>query len=699
MCQISDFSYYLHSKTRIMLKYISILLLFIGLIACEQKEEKAVETEESNIDTFQYKADRFADVQILRYKVPGFDQLSIKQKKLVYYLSQAALSGRDIFCDQNYKHNLRFRKTIENIVKHYAGDKNSEAYRRFMIWAKRVWFSSGIHHHYAFNKFDPGFTKDEFARLIVDSQHQDFPTMPDEDGKMYIENMSKLLFEDEGNSIKKNQAVVDMVGGSAVNFYENVTQKEVENYYASISNPNEKRPIAYGLNSKVIKENGKVLEKKWMIGGMYSEALEKVVYWLEKAREVAENESQAKGIDLLIEYYQTGDLKVWDEYNVVWVSDTNSVVDYIHGFIEVYDDPLGYKGSYESVIAIKDFEMSKRMAALSKNAQYFEDNSTIMEEHKKDTVKGVSYRVINVVMEAGSAAPTTPIGINLPNSNWIRKEHGSKSVSLGNIKEAYEQMGSSLSEFAWDEKELERGKKYGSIAGKMHTALHEVIGHASGQMEEGVLTPKETLKNYSTSLEEARADLVGLYFIMDQKLVDLGLIPSLEVGKAQYDGYLRNGLMLQLRRIEPGQDIQQSHMRNRQSVSKWVYEKGASENVVEIKKRDGKSYVVINDYDKLRGLFGELLREIQRIKSQGDYEAGKAFIENYGVKVDEEMHMEVLQRYEKLNMAPYSGFIQPKLSAVMEGEEIIDVKISYPNDFVKQMMEYGEDYAFLPYYN
>ncbi|MEQ8358708.1 MAG: dihydrofolate reductase [Cytophagales bacterium] len=682
-----------------MLKYISIGLICISLFACEQKQENVTEKPEVMLDSFEYKADRFADIQILRYKVPGFDQLTLKQKKLVYYLSQAALSGRDIFYDQNYKHNIRFRKTIENIAKHYNGDRNSDLFQRFMIWAKRVWFSSGIHHHYAFNKIKPGFTAEEFARLIVDSQHPDFPTMPDENGPMYIDNMSKLLFEDKDNLIKKNQAVKDMVSGSAVNFYENVTQKEVEDYYASISKPGEKRPIAYGLNSKVVKEEGEVFEKKWMIGGMYSDALEKMVYWLDKAKDVAENETQAEGLELLIEFYKTGDLKTWDAYNVVWVSDTNSVVDYIHGFIEVYDDPLGYKGSYESVVAIKDFEMSKRMAALSKNAQYFEDNSSIMEAHKKDTVKGVSYRVINVVMEAGSAAPSTPIGINLPNSNWIRKEHGSKSVSLGNIKEAYEQMGSSLEEFAWDEAQLERGKKYGSIAGKMHTALHEVIGHASGQIEEGVLTPKETLKNYRSPLEEARADLVALYFIMDQKLVDLQLIPSLEVGKAQYDGYLRNGLMLQLRRIEPGQEIQQSHMRNRQAISKWIYERGAEEKVVEIKMKEGKSFVVINDYEKLRELFGELLREIQRIKSQGDYKAGMAFIENYGVKVDENMHNEVLSRYEKLNMAPYSGFIQPRLEALKEGEEIIDVKISYPSNFVEQMLYYGEEYAFLPYYN
>lgn len=677
------------------------LFIFMILTSCANQEEQKAESESApeQEDVFEFKADRFADLQVLRYRVPGFDQLSLQQKKLAYYLSQAALSGRDIFYDQNYKHNLRFRKTIEAIVKNYSGDKNSELYQRFMIWAKRVWFSNGIHHHYAFNKLNPGFTKEEFARLIVDSQSPDFPTLPDENGEIFIEEMSRILFEDSSNAIKKNQAVDDMVRGSAVNFYEDVSQEEVEAYYNARNAEGDETPLAYGINSKVVKENGRVTEKVWKLDGMYGEAIKEIIFWLNKAVDVAENDTQKRGLQLLIEYYETGSLEKWDEYNTVWVTDTTSVVDYIHGFIEVYDDPLGYKGSYESVVSIKDFEMSERMASLAKNAQYFEDNSTIMEEHKKENVKGVSYKVINVLMESGSAAPTTPVGINLPNSNWIRKEYGSKSVSLGNIKEAYEQMGSSLEEFAYDEAQLQRGKEYASLSGKMHTALHEVIGHGSGQLEKGVKTPKETLKNYASPLEEARADLVGLYFIMDEKLIELGLIPSLEVAKAQYDSYLRNGLMLQLRRLEPGSDIQQSHMRNRQAVSKWVYEKGQEENVVELKKKEGKTYVLINDYEKLRGLFGDLLREVQRIKSQGDYKAGKAFIDNYGVKVDQEMLAEVKQRYEKLNMAPYGGFIQPKLEPVMEGDEITDVKIRYPDNFVEQMMEYGEEYAFLPLYN
>lgn len=683
-----------------MLKNILFLLaLTLGIQACTEKpvEEESDKKEESS--DFEYKADRFADLQVLRYQVPGYDQLSLRQKKLVYFLSQAALSGRDIIWDQNYKHNLRIRKTIENIVKHYSGDKNSSEYQRFLVWAKRVWFSNGIHHHYAFNKIKPDFTADELARLIVDSQHPDFPTMDDENGELFIAEMQRIIFEDTTNAIKKNQDAQDMVKGSAVNFYENVSMGEVENYYSQKKSPDSQRPLAFGINSKVIKEDGGVKEQVWMKDGMYSEAIVEIISWLQKAVEVAENDTQKRGLELLIKYYESGDLEVWDEYNTVWVQDTASVVDYIHGFIEVYNDPLGYKGSYESVIAIKDFDMSKRMAALSENAQYFEDNSPIMDEHKKANVKGISYRVINVVMEAGDAAPTTPVGINLPNSNWIRKEFGSKSVSLGNIKESYAKMGSSIEEFAYNKEQLNRNKEYGSIASKMHTALHEVIGHGSGQLEEGVPTPKETLKNYASPLEEARADLVGLYYIMDQKLVDLGLIPSLEVGKAQYESYLRNGLMLQLRRLEKGADIQQSHMRNRQAISKWIFEKAQEDKVVEIKKENDKSYVVVNDFDKLRELFGQLLREIQRIKSQGDYEAGKAFIDNYGVKVDQEMHAEVVERYKPLNMAPYAGFIQPKLEPVEENGEIVDVKITYPKDFVDQMLRYGDEYGLLPYYN
>jgi dipeptidyl-peptidase-3 len=684
-----------------MKKFLTLLSLIIILDSCskEKNENNQSLKDETSNSEFSYKADRFADIQVLRYKVPGFENLTLEQKKLAYYLSQAALSGRDIFYDQNYKHNLRIRKTIENIVKHYNGDKNADVYQRFMVWAKRVWFSSGIHHHYAFDKMKPGFTPDELAKLIVDSQHPDFPTLDTEDGKMFIAEMQRIIFEDYSNEIKKNQAVEDMVAGSAVNFYENVNMKEVEDFYKALAAPSNPNPPMYGINSKVVKEDGIVKERVWKKDGMYGEAIAEIVKWLELAQSVAENETQAKALGLLIDFYQSGDINTWDEYNKVWVTDTASVVDYINGFIEVYDDPLGYKGSYESIVAIKDFDMSEKMAALAQNAQYFEDNSTIMDAHKKENVTGVSYRVINVVMEAGSAAPTTPIGINLPNSNWIRKDYGSKSVSLGNIKESYAQMGSSLEEFAYDEGQLERGEKYGSLTGKMHTALHEVIGHGSGQLEKGVATPKETLKNYASPLEEARADLVGLYYIMDQKLVDWGLIPNLDVAKAQYESYLRNGLMLQLRRLEPGADIQQSHMRNRQTIARWIYEKGASENVVELKKKEDKTFVVINDYQRLKELFGEMLREVQRIKSQGDFAAGKALIDSYGVKVDPEIHAEVLQRYKKLNIAAYGGFIQPELKPIVENDEIVDIEISYPGDFVQQMIGYGDEYGFLPYYN
>ncbi len=681
-----------------MYKIIGIIVLAVMFFACS-KEEKSEEQQTEEIKEFEYKVDRFADIQILRYKVPGFEQLSLEQKKLVYFLSQAALSGRDIFYDQNYKHNLRFRKTIEVIAENYSGDREGELFQRFMVWAKRFWFSNGIHHSNAFNKMDPGFTKDEFARLIVDSQHPDFPTLPDEDGKLFIQRMSEILFDDNTNTMKKNQEGKDLVATSAVNFYEGLSQKEVENFYKGFVPDDLNRPEAFGINSKVIKHNGEIVEKKWKVGGMYTEAIEEIIYWLQKAVDVAENETQARGLELLIDYYKTGDLKIWDEYNTVWVTDTLSEVDYINGFIEVYDDPLGMKGSFESVVAIKDFEMSKQMAALAEYAKYFEENSPIMNEHKKDTVKGVSFRVVNVVMESGSSAPSTPVGINLPNSDWIRKEYGSKSVSLGNIKEAYEQMGSSLAEFAYDEGQINRGKEYGELAGKMHTALHEVIGHGSGQNEKGVKTPAETLKNYASPLEETRADLVGLYYIMDQKMVELGLIPNLDVAKAQYESYLRNGLMLQLRRLEPQADIQQSHMRNRQAISKWVYEKGMDENVVEMVKKNGKTYVVINDYQKLRELFGQLLREIQRIKSQGDYQAGKYFIETYGVKVDPEIYAEVITRYEQLDMAPFAGFVQPTLKPVYDGDLIIDIQLSHDVNFVEQMIDYGKTYAFLPLEN
>jgi dipeptidyl-peptidase-3 len=491
----------------------------------------------------------------------------------------------------------------------------------------------------------------------------------------------------------------DLIAGSANNFYEDgITNKEVDAYYANVIDKNDGEPISYGLNSTMVKKDGKLMEDVWKTDGRYGGAIQEMVKWLTEAKKYAESESMNKGFDLLIKYYQTGDLKVWDEYNIVWASTTSDAIDYINGFIEVYGDAKGFRGTYESIIQISDFDASERMKVVADNAQYFEDNSSIMDEHKKENVTGVSYKVVNVAIESGDASPSTPIGVNLPNANWIRAKHGSKSVSLGNIVEAYDNSSgaSYLEEFAYSQEEIDRAKAHSKIASKLHTALHEVIGHASGKLNPGVGTPKETLVNYASTLEEARADLVALFYLMDPKLVELGLMESLEVGKAEYDSYIRNGMMVQMRRIEEGENIEEAHMRNRQLVAKWVFEKGAAENVVERKQKDGKTFFVINDYDKLKILFGDLLREIQRIKSEGDFEAGMALVENYGVLVDKELHLEVLKRSESLGIAPYGGFINPNYEATMdENGNITDVKISYPDDFVEQMLYYGNNYSFL----
>jgi dipeptidyl-peptidase-3 len=494
----------------------------------------------------------------------------------------------------------------------------------------------------------------------------------------------------------------DLVKSSAVNFYDDVTQKEVEAFYKKIVNPNDPEPISYGLNSKLVRLKGEILERHYKANSIYAAAIVKIVEWLQKAVTVEENDQQKKALELLIEYYETGDLKKWDEYNIAWVKDTSSVIDVVNGFIETYNDPLGYRGTYESYVSIKDNEATKRIKAISDNAQWFEDNSPIMPEHKKKNVKGISAKVITVVVESGDASPSTPIGVNLPNSNWIRKEYGSKSVNMGNIVHSYNMFSKTsgvLEEFAYSKEEIERAKKYGALTDDLHTDMHEVIGHASGQMNPGVGDPHTTLKNYYSTLEEARADLVALYFLMDQKLVDIGVLPSIEAGKTAYDQYIKNGLMIQLARVQPGENIEEAHMRNRQLIAMWAYEKGKPENIIEKKVRDGKTFFVINDYNKLRNLFGQLLREIQKIKSEGDYEAGKNLVENYGVKVDQALHKEILERYKKLNIAPYAGFINPMLVPVMNGDEIIDVKIEYPDDFTKQMLFYAKEYSFLPTYN
>lgn len=657
----------------------------------EQETEETQEEMTEKTDDFQYKTEQFADLKIIRYQVPDFDKLTAKQKELVYYLYQAALSGRDIIWDQNYRHNLTIRKALENIVANYDGDKESEDWKNFMVYTKRVWFSNGIHHHYSMAKLRPDFSSEYFQSLL------------DATGTTLEGEAFEVMFNDADAKRVNLDPDKDLIAGSANNFYApGITAKEVEDFYGEMAKDAGDTPISFGLNSKVVRgENGELAEKKWHIGGMYSESIEKIVYWLEKASTVAESEEQKKALDLLIEYYKTGDLKTWDEYNVAWVAATNDVVDYINGFIEVYGDAKGYKATYESVVQIKDFDASERMQVVSKNAQWFEDNSSIMDEHKKANVVGVTYKVINVAVESGDASPSTPIGINLPNANWIRANHGSKSVSLGNIVLAYDKSSGSgfTDEFGHDDEEKARAKEHGTLAGKLHTALHEVIGHASGKLNPGVGTPKETLKSYANTLEEARADLVALYYLMDTKLVDLGLMESLEVGKAEYDSYIRNGLMLQLRRLEEGEELEEAHMRNRQLVASWAFEKGEAENVVEFVKRDGKTYLNINDYVRLKEIFGDLLREIQRIKSEGDYEAGRALVENYGVKVDAELHKEVLERSAKLNSAPYGGFINPMLVPVEGDGKIVDVKVEYPDDFTKQMMYYAEHYSFLPAVN
>ncbi len=631
----------------------------------------------------------FADLQILQYEVTGFDKLSLDQKKLVYFLYEAGLSGRDMIWDQNYRHNLTIRTALENIYETYEGDKSTDDWNNFEVYLKRIWFSNGIHHHYSMDKFIPQFSREYFDGLL------------EETSTTLDASIVDLMFSEDADMKRVSlDASSDLILGSATNFYgEDITEEDVASFYAVAEADAGDHPVEYGLNSKLMKdENGIVYEEIWKADGMYGEAITEVVGWLTKAQEVAENPAQGKALGLLIDYYNTGDLEKWSEFNITWSQATDGDIDYIQGFVEVYGDPVGRRGSYESIVQIKDFDASARMKVLADNVQWFEDNSSIMDEHKKKDVKGVSYKVVNAAGEAGDSSPSTPIGVNLPNSNWIRAEHGSKSVSLGNIVQAYNEAGGEglLNEFAHDQEEIDRAIAHGKLGSKLHTAMHEVIGHASGQINPGIGTPKETLKNYSSTLEEARADLVALYFLMDNKLVDLGLMESLEVGKAEYDGYIRNGMMVQMRRLEPGADIEEAHMRNRQLVASWAFEQGAEDNVIEKVERDGKTYFEIHDYLKLKEIFGDLLREIQRIKSEGDYEAGKALVENYGVKVDTEIHDQVLERSEALDIPPYNGFVNPILTPVLdESGEIIDIEITQPGSFAEQMLNYSSKYGFL----
>ena len=650
-------------------------------------------------DDFNYAADRFADIRMLRYQVPGFEDLSDQQKELLYYLSQAALSGRDIMFDQNYKHNLRIRRTLEEVLKNYAGARDTENFGHLTTYAKQVWFANGIHHHYSGLKFTPLFDEEYFNEVIsAASAESDFPLLEDQSVEQLITELTPILFDQNLDPKKVNTADgVDKVATSAVNFYEGVTEQEVVDFYAALSASDDSTPISYGLNSKLVKVDGQIVERVWHIGGMYSEALEQVVYWLERAIGVAENDKQRTTFELLVKYYRSGDLEDFDAYNIAWVADTDSAIDVINGFIEVYNDPLGYRGSFESVVSFRDAEATLRISAIGERAQWFEDNSPIQDEHKKADVTGIDGKVITVVMESGDASPATPIGINLPNSSWIRAEYGSKSVSLGNIVSAYNSSPSkTLEEFAFTTEEILRSRTHSEQAGDLHTDMHEVIGHASGLINEGVGTTRETLRQYASTLEEGRADLVALYYIMDPMLIEIGVMDSLDVGRTEYDSYIRGGAMLQLYRLQPGELVEEAHMRNRQLVALWSYEQGLEENVIERVIRDGKTFFVVNDYEKLREIFGRLLQEIQRIKSEGDFEAARELVENYGTQVDEELHAEVLQRYATLDVAPYSGFINPRVIADDENGVVSNVRIEYPNDFMSQMLEYAANYSFLP---
>ena len=654
--------------------------------------------ESAKADEFIYEVDRFEDISVLKYRLPGFEELSSGEKEFIYYLSEASLCGRDILWDQNFKYNLTIRKTIEAVINSYTGDNHAADFTLFMTWARRVFFANGIHHHYSNDKFVPGFSEDYFAILVNGSDSSLLPLREGQQIGDLIAMLSPVIFDPLQYPRKVNQSDgADLITSSANNFYQGVTQAEVERYYAAKADHSDPRPISWGLNTKIIKADGKVAEIPYQSNGLYGPAIDQIVSWLEKAKNVALSDIQKMEIGLLIEYYKTGDLKTWDDYNILWAGNTGLSVDYINGFIEKYSDPLGMKATWEAVVEYKDVEASKRTSVITEHAQWFEDNSPVDPQYRKEKVTGVAASVINVAMLGGDCYPASPLGINLPNSNWIRAETGSKSVSLANITDAKDIVSRDsglLEEFAYDQTEIDRAVKYGSLADALHTDMHECIGHASGKLAPG--TDPNALKNYASPLEEMRADLFALYFAMDQKMVETGLMPSAEPAKAQYDNYIRNGIIIQTARIKPGKDIEEAHMRCRSAIAHWVYEKGRDDQVIEMVSRDQKTFVKVNDYEKLRALFGEMLKEVQRIKSEGDLEAGKNMIENYGVKIDPALHSEIMARYEKLNLAPYSGFVNPVLVPVFDAHgKITDVRVEYCSDFLGQMMEYGKKYSFL----
>ena len=675
------------------MSFVFIALLFaVTINACKQTGQQ---------QDFKFIADRFADLRILRYQVTDFENLSLNQKKLLYYLSQAALCGRDIIFDQNGKYNLAIRKTLEAVVQSYKGDTAAPEYQNFIVYTKRVWFSNGIYHHYSNDKFVPGFPESYFRTLVQNSDPGLLPLQSGQTVQDLLGVICPIMFDPSVLPKKVCQEPgKDLIVNSACNFYEGVSEKEAVAFYVKMKNPKDPEPPSYGLNSKLLKEKGTIVEKVWKVDGMYGAALQRVVSWLEKAATVAENDQQKKTIASLISYYTTGDLRMFDTYNVQWLQDTVSQVDFVNGFIETYNDPLGMRANWESLVNFKDMKATKRAETITANAQWFEDNSPIDPRFKKKEVKGVSAKVITVAQLGGDCYPSTPIGINLPNADWIRKVHGSKSVTLENITYAYDQasLGNGfLEEFYSSPEEVELIKKYGYVADNLHTDLHECIGHASGQLLPGVTG--DELKNYGAPLEEARADLFGLYYCMDPKIVELGLLPNNDAAKAEYMRQISNGLFTQLTRIELGKDIEQAHLRNRQLIARWCFEKGKAKNVIEEIHKNGKVFFRINDFEQLRNLFGTLLKEVQRIKSEGDFEAGKKLVETYGVKVDKALHAEVLERYAKLNLSPYSGFINPVFTPVEENGEIKDVRVEYPDNYMKQMLEYSKHYSFLPVWN
>ncbi|MFZ4724549.1 MAG: dipeptidyl-peptidase 3 family protein, partial [Paludibacter sp.] len=674
------------------MKKITLICMTGLLMACGTEKSTT-----PKIEDFKYSVDKFADIEILRYRVPDFEKLSLKQKEMIYYLTQAALEGRDILYDQNNKFNLSIRRTLEAVYQNYKGDRNSIEFQHLTTYLKRVWMGNGIHHHYSEDKFTPEFSEKFFEDAVMSLEPISLKNILEsgETVDNLIAKLKPVIFDSNIYPKRTNQAEgVDLIKTSANNYYgDNITQAEVEAFYAKMKNPNDSTPVSYGLNSKLVKENGQLVEKIYKVGGLYSGAIVRIIGWLEKAALVAENDKQKDVILTLIEFYKTGDLKTYDNYSIKWVEDLASQIDFVNGFTETYGDPLGMKASWESLVNFKNIEATKRTETISSNAQWFEDHSPIDPKFKKEKVKGVSAKVITAAILAGDCYPATPIGINLPNSNWIRHEYGSKSVTIENITEAYDQasLGNGFAEeFMWSDVERRRAKDFASITNNLHTDLHECLGHGSGKLLPGV--DPDALKAYGSTIEEARADLFGLYYMGDSKIVELGLLPDKEAYKAEYYQFIMNGLMTQLTRIQPGKNIEEAHMRNRQLIASWVFEKGKAEKVIEMIKRNGETYVVINNYEKVRTLFGQLLAEIQRIKSTGDFEGGKKLVESYGVKVQSNLHAEVLERYKKLNLAPYRGFINPVYSLVKNGKgEITDVNVSYTENYVEQHLRYSKE--------